>query len=142
MMTTPTHDGPMITFPDPPTTWPLERTGPDGTTYWIDSAGQVFSPALHFGPCDDPLGVDDQGRWVPRPKPRRGRPRKPRAETAPPPLAPPAPLPPSTVPARVWFVWTYEAGKPVGLGAYSDAEQALTVLTEHPGAQVIEASVS
>ena len=135
------------TMNDPPTTWPVQRTGPDGTTYWVDRGGQVFSPELHMGPCDDDLGVDDDGRWVPRPKPRRGRPRKPRAQTAPLDLAPPVPLPPASVPARVWFVWRAStdpvaAGEPVGLGAYTDAEQALAALVAHPGARVIETSVS
>jgi len=128
-------------------TFPAQRTDQQGAVYWVDSEGQAFSPQLHMGPCDDKLGVDDDGRWVLRPKPRRGRPRKPKAQTAPLPLVPAAPLPPTTVPARVWFVWRASTdpltpGEPVGLGAFTDAEQALAVLADHPGARVLEASVS
>ena len=130
--------------------YPQQRTGPDGTTYWVDKGGQVFSPDIHAGPCDSWTGIDDDGRWVPRTKPRRGRPRKARVQPAP---VQPANEPgnvwlvPPTVPARVWFVWRAStdplaAGEPVALGAYTDAEQALAALVAHPGARVIEASVS
>jgi len=137
-----THD---ITIPgtDTTPTFPAQHTGPDGTSYWVDSEGRVFSPLLHMGPCDDELGVDDDGRWVLRPKPRRGRPRKPRPETAPLPLVPPAPVAPAAVPARIWVVWeeNREEG-PIVIGAFTDPEQALTMIADHPTSRVIEASVS
>lgn len=88
--------------------WPLSNVGPDGTTYWVDSTGEVFSPLLHIGPADDPLGVDDAGRWVPLRKRRRGRPRtverrRPGAPIAQAEMAILAPRPYQDAPC--WIVW-------------------------------------
>jgi hypothetical protein len=123
--------------------YPASGTYPDGTVYWVDRAGQVFDAKRHAGPCDSALGLDADGFWVPRPQPRRGRPRKPRAQTAPLPLVPPDPVAPAAVPARIWVVWeeNREEG-PIVIGAFTDPEQALTMIADHPTSRVIEASVS
>lgn len=125
--------------------WPQLHTGPDGTIYWVDSAGAVFSPELHGGPQDTPLGVDDAGRWLPRPQRSRrgwtkGKPRGPRkAPDAAPPV--PSPVPSRQVPDVVWVVWHAESGQLETIGAYADPVEALERLIETLGGRVSRALI-